>query len=112
MEEIIKIVADHYGVYDMVLFTESRKDRHVLPRQVAIYILMHHCKFSSSKIANKMNKNHSTVLHSVKTVESLMKIYSKTRKDIELIIEKCNEPIKDAKLSICKPCKFRVVKYK
>ncbi|MBR5859852.1 MAG: chromosomal replication initiator protein DnaA [Bacteroidaceae bacterium] len=72
IDEIIKTVADYYGVEVSAINTRSRKREVVLVRQVAMYLAKKHLDLSTSKIGQYVgNRDHATVLHACKTVTNL-----------------------------------------
>ncbi len=72
IDEIIKTVADYYGVEVSAINTRSRKREVVLVRQVAMFLAKKHLDLSTSKIGQYVgNRDHATVLHACKTVTNL-----------------------------------------
>lgn len=72
IDEIIKAVADFYGVEVSAINTRSRKREVVLVRQVAMYLAKKHLDLSTSKIGQYVgNRDHATVLHACKTITNL-----------------------------------------
>lgn len=88
MEEITKIVCQYYGIYYKHAFRESRRRVFVKARQLSMYL----CRktnenLSLHTVGDFFNKDHSTVVHSCKTVENDMATNEKYRKDVEFMID-------------------------
>lgn len=72
IEDIVKKVADYYGVEPESINTRSRKREVVLVRQVAMYFAKKYLDLSTAKIGLYIgNRDHATVLHACKTVANL-----------------------------------------
>ena len=72
IEDIVKKVADYYGVEPEAINTRSRKREVVLVRQVAMYFAKKYLDLSTAKIGLYIgNRDHATVLHACKTVANL-----------------------------------------
>jgi len=71
-DKILKITADSYGITAQDLFLRSQNREFVLPRQVAMYLVRKHLKLPYMKIGDLFQKNHSTVMSSVRHVEKMI----------------------------------------
>lgn len=72
IEEIVKKVADYYGVEPESINTRSRKREVVLVRQIAMYFAKKYLDLSTAKIGLYVgNRDHATVLHACKTIANL-----------------------------------------
>ena len=72
VEDIIKKVADYYGIEPSAINTKSRKREVVLVRQVAMFLAKKYLDLSTSKIGLYIgNRDHATVLHACKTIANL-----------------------------------------
>ena len=72
IEQIVKKVADFYGVESSCINTRSRKREIVLVRQVAMYLAKKYLDLSTSKIGQRIgNRDHAPVLHACKTITNL-----------------------------------------
>ena len=72
IDEIIKKVADYYGIEVSALNTRSRKREVVLVRQISMYLAKKYLDMSTSKIGQYIGKrDHATVLHACKTITNL-----------------------------------------
>jgi len=86
IEEIQKKVCDHFNVKisDM---TSSRRLRSVArPRQMAMYLAKSLTPKSLAEIGKKFGgKDHTTVMHAIKTIEGLIATSSETKEDTRLL---------------------------
>ncbi len=71
IEIIQKQVADHFKIKVSELKSEKRLKALVVPRQIAIYLCRELTKASYPEIGEKFGgKDHSTIIHSVKKIET------------------------------------------
>jgi chromosomal replication initiator protein len=63
-------VCQHYGISSEELLGHCRARRLSKPRQVAIYLSRKLTKQSSLAISRRFNRDHSTVLYAVQTIEA------------------------------------------
>lgn len=68
--KILGQVAEYYEVSMEDLLEQSRKAKLVRPRQVAMYLLKEHYRLSLPAIAEKMRRDHTTVLHGVRQIRA------------------------------------------
>jgi chromosomal replication initiator protein len=68
-EKIITITAEGYGVTREDLLGRSQRQEFVLPRQVTMYLMRKHLKLPFMQIGDLLQKNHSTVMSSIRHVE-------------------------------------------
>ena len=68
-DEIIKLVAAHYGVKTEDLLGDSKMREYALPRQVAMYYCREKLKMPFQKIGELFKRDHSTVMTSVKQIQ-------------------------------------------
>lgn len=57
--------------------TKSRKARIVLARQLFCYLIRYHCSYGVVEAGMFINRDHSTVVHSVKSIANLLHINDK-----------------------------------
>jgi chromosomal replication initiator protein len=70
VEQIQKIVADHFKVTESSLRAKTRKQEIVLPRQVAMYLAKNLTRASLKTIGLHFGgRDHSTIIHACKTIE-------------------------------------------
>lgn len=86
IEQIVKKVADFYGVESSCINTRSRKREIVLVRQVAMYLAKKYLDLSTSKIGQRIgNRDHATVLHACKTITNLAETDKQFRHELSQI---------------------------
>ncbi len=72
-EEVVALVARHFGVSLDELTSPSRKREIVQARQVAMYLLRHELDLSYANIGALFGgRDHATVMHSVEKIEGLL----------------------------------------
>ncbi|MBO6553421.1 MAG: chromosomal replication initiator protein DnaA [Roseitalea sp.] len=86
IEDIQKTVANHYNVARGEMLSNRRTRSVVRPRQIAMYLSKTMTPRSLPEIGRRFGgKDHTTVLHAVRKVESLIKDDPKLAKEIELL---------------------------
>lgn len=74
IESILKTVSSYFGVSVFDLKGKGRAQSIILPRQIAMYLSRELTDLSTTEIASEFGgKNHTTVMHNVDKVESLLK---------------------------------------
>ena len=71
-EKIIEAVAKCYSVTPKDILSNDRSREYSVPRQLAIYLTRELCSFSTTKIGEAFKRDHSTVMHACKKVETMM----------------------------------------
>ena len=83
---IISFVAGFFSIPVEDLISQSRKREILRPRQWSIFFIRELTDLSLSEIGSYFtNKDHSTVLHSCKTIKNFMSIYPADRKIYKII---------------------------
>lgn len=110
MKKLTEIVAKHYGVYYKILFTDNKKRKFALPRQVVMYIARKKSPLSLSEIGDFFNRRHCTVVHACKVVEDLMIIYPAFKAEVDSFAEQFEYEGAEieSKNKLCKPVKFKL----
>lgn len=86
IEDIQKIVSQHYNVSRTDMLSARRTRTIVLPRQIAMYIAKSITPRSLPEIGRRFgNRDHTTVLHAVRKIEGLLKTDTKLGQEIELL---------------------------
>ena len=89
-DKIIQKTADHFGIPIEDILGKSQAREFVLPRQVVMYLCRKHLEMPYIKIGDLFNRDHSTVMSSIKRIE---KKYDGGNKEvlsaIKLIEQKC-----------------------
>lgn len=70
--KIIQATAEAYGIKREDLLGRSQNREYVSPRQIAMYLIRKHLKLPFIKIGDIFEKNHSTVMSSIRQVEKLI----------------------------------------
>jgi len=84
LDKIVEEVSNKYNVKQEDIYGKSRKAEIVLARQLSIYLAQVHTQLSASKIGLLIgNKNHATVLHSIKTIKNRLKIDKSLKEQVD-----------------------------
>ena len=74
VDDIVKAVCEHYNVSTEAMNSRSRRRELVVARQVSMYLAQKHTKMPAARIGKLVaGRDHSTVVHSCKAVERMMK---------------------------------------
>ncbi|MBO7068385.1 MAG: chromosomal replication initiator protein DnaA [Bacteroidaceae bacterium] len=94
LDKIVEEVSIKYNVKQEDIYGKSRKAEIVLARQLSIYLAQLYTKLSASKIGLLIgNKNHATVLHSIKTIKKRLD----TDKSLKEQVDELTNKIKGSK---------------
>jgi chromosomal replication initiator protein len=85
LERIIMHVCSFYGIKREELFKVTRVKDIVKARAVVYYIAYNSNQMTYQFIGNRFNKDHATVLHSVKQLSNLMDTYRDIRIEVKRI---------------------------
>lgn len=86
IKDVVKIIADHYGLEESVIYEKTRRREIVKARQVAMYILREDFSISYPLIGNKMGgRDHTTVIHSHLKIKEDLKTNPSLLQEIEKI---------------------------
>lgn len=89
VDEIQKTTADHFGLKQADLLSERRTRSIARPRQVAMYLCKLHTTRSYPDIGRRFGgRDHTTVLHGVKKIESLIGTDEQIARDVEALSRK------------------------
>jgi len=69
--DIIRFVAQHYGIRVADIKGRSNRRSIALPRQVAMYLIRHLLELSFPEIGKIFSKHHSTVMYAVDNVQKM-----------------------------------------
>lgn len=84
--DIVKVIADHYGLSDSVIYDKTRRKEIVRARQVAMYILREDFNISYPLIGQKLgDRDHTTVIHSHLKIKDDLKTDPSLLQEIEKI---------------------------
>ena len=93
-QRILSEVAGHFdlGVDDLV--SVSRKRAISVPRQVAMYLLVHEIGLAVTQVGRLLGgRNHKTVTHGVARVSAEIQRNTELRYDVEAIRERCSRGV-------------------
>lgn len=86
VKDIVKVVAEQYGVLEDSIYEKTRRKEIVKARQVAMYILREDYNISYPLIGQKMgNRDHTTVIHSHLKIKEELKTNPSLLQEIERI---------------------------
>jgi hypothetical protein len=72
IRSIIKETADHFGLPFNELVSSRRTKDVVTPRQLAMWICIHHKHFSYPEIGRRFGRSHATVIHACRKIDRLI----------------------------------------
>lgn len=73
LEQIERLVADHFGINEDILHAKTRKRNVVIARQLSMYLAKNLTTYSLKKIGSTFGgRDHSTVIYSIKTIKDLL----------------------------------------
>ena len=84
---IINQVADYFNLPPENVICTKRKKEYIKAKHIAMYALRKFTDFSLSEIGyNFNNKDHSTVLHAIRSVNNQRDIYKNYRNELDYIM--------------------------
>jgi len=87
-KQVIDKVAKFYGLTAKDLLGTSRTARIKTPRQVAMYLMSKELSLSTVRIGNEFSKDHTTIMHGIKKIESDLKLDFSLREQMATLREK------------------------
>ena len=85
---IIKETADYFGLKDYDIKGKSRNKNIILARHISIYLASKLTSYSLSEIGKAMSgKDHTTIMHSVDRIKSLLEVDDSVRTAVSAIEE-------------------------
>jgi len=85
MDEIIKTVASFYNIKLSDMLGTRRLKTLVRPRHVAMWLVRHHTEHSFPEMGRAFKRDHATVQHGVRKIESLMARDADLRNTVQAI---------------------------
>lgn len=85
VDDIQSVVEDFFKVKHSDLIGSGRSRNIVYPRQIAIYLCRQLLDLPYNDIGKKFNRDHSTAMHSVTTVEELVQSNREVQEEVELL---------------------------
>ncbi len=87
IEDILRIVSKHFGVNRSDLLSSRRNRSIVRPRQVGMYLAKQLTSRSLPEIGRRFgNRDHTTVLHAIRKIDSLMKDDPSLQEEVDLLM--------------------------
>jgi chromosomal replication initiator protein len=68
---LINLVTKHFGIQEVDLLNKSQSKEFSFPRQIAIYLMRSDLHLTFKEIAKIFDRDHSTIISSVKKIEDL-----------------------------------------
>ncbi|SPD72144.1 Chromosomal replication initiator protein DnaA [uncultured Desulfobacterium sp.] len=91
IHDIKDMVAKYYKVDPEMLCSKSRKKIYTYPRNIFSFLCRHHTNEPLERIAQVINRSHSTVVYASELVERNMKSDDRMRREIEFLNQKIDE---------------------
>jgi chromosomal replication initiator protein len=88
VELIQNFVSKNFCIPRDTMVSPSRKKEIVYPRQVAIFLCRRYTREPLQNIGNAFSRKHSSIIHSLETIETLYKDNLKVKREIDFLIEK------------------------
>jgi len=86
VKDIVRIIADQYGITEEIIYEKTRRKEIVRARQVAMYILREDFNISYPLIGQKMGgRDHTTVIHSHLKIKTDLKTDPSLLQEIEKV---------------------------
>ena len=84
IDDIVRIVAKHYGVTKLDILSERRHRSIVWPRQIGMYLAKNMTARSLPEIGRRFGgRDHTTVLHAIRKIDGVLKVDDKLKDEIE-----------------------------
>ena len=90
IDKVLNDVAEEFKVTKEDIVGKRRLKQFVEPRQVAQYLIREKMNKTLESIADIFNKDHSTIIYSVKNVNNLLDVDKNFRDKVQRIIVKNN----------------------
>ena len=88
---ISELVSRQFKISMDDMQSRSRKKKFSFPRQVAMYLSRKHTEETLADIGRVFNRDHSTVMHSIKVISGLNRRDNSVSAQIDLLSEKVNK---------------------
>jgi chromosomal replication initiator protein len=85
---ILDFISKNFSVPKEKLISPSRKKEIVYPRQVAIFLCRRYTEEPLQSIGEAFSRKHSSIIHSLETIESKYMQNLKIKREIDFLIEK------------------------
>jgi chromosomal replication initiator protein len=85
-QKVIQVIHHHFSIKKSDLLGGRRTKNLVVPRQIAMYLLKSEIGLSLERVGELLGgRDHTTVMHGVKQIESALSTDEQIRKEIQLI---------------------------
>ncbi len=85
-KDVIKAVSAYYNIEEEIIYSKTRRQEIVKPRQVAMYLLREEFNHSFPSIGQKMGgRDHTTIIHSCEKIRNELKNNSELAGEINQI---------------------------
>ena len=91
ISEIQQVTANYYGIKVVDLMSVRRERKIARPRQLAMYLAKTMTPLSLPDIGTQFGRDHTTIIHAVKTIENLLSRDAQLEEDRENIITRLKE---------------------
>lgn len=88
INRVIEMVCEHFSVSIERLRSKNRSRNICYPRHVAMYLIYQHCMKSCQNVGNWFNRDHTTVLHAIKSIKNLIETDPTIRREIDMFLLK------------------------
>ena len=89
IDQVIQLVSSHYNISVNDIKSKKRLSKIAVPRQIAMYICRVYLNENLVKIGSEFGgKNHTTVMHSVAKIKSMIEKDDALNKEIQKIVDK------------------------
>jgi chromosomal replication initiator protein len=90
-EDILSMVAEHYGVTEKDIIGNKRSSKIVIPRQIAMYLCRELTGTSLKGIGKIIgNRDHTTVMHGIEKIENELSTNESLRNTVNILKKKMN----------------------
>lgn len=86
-DKIIEAVCYHFGLTIKEVQGRCRVKEYVYARHIIFYLIRKNTKMSLKPAGELLNRDHTTVIHSIETLSNLMYTEPNVRAEVELIEE-------------------------
>jgi len=90
-KDIMDLISKYYKLEPQLLRSKSRKKVYAYPRNIYIYLTRRYTDSTLEKIAETINRTHSTVLYSAELVEHKIKTDTKMRNHVNFLTQKIED---------------------
>jgi chromosomal replication initiator protein len=91
LDNIIRVVADYFSLSISDIKGKKRHRGIVLPRQLAMYIARELTEYSTTEVGQAFGRDHTTVMHSYRQVEDMLRTNPTLSTNINSIIQMVRE---------------------